>query len=257
MEENLDNKKIESGFLKKTEAMKKELEKKLKSIQDFQDAYIGFSDALSEQMKKYSNDGFLLPLISAIKCMDVDSAEEVYRMFNPDMAEKIRTMVNNQNSSVDVGFVEKYLRWNNEDLLDDLGYKILPGLRKFKLDEREDVLSKIQDENPMIYNLIKASYFESEDILRLSDRDMQKVLREVDFDMIVKALTGASENVRDKFYRNCSRNIANALKEKIEYMKDFSRNESDEYMNKIISVICRLEDCGEIVIASGENDFVD
>ncbi len=248
MSEKIEDGQKNTCFVKKTEEMKLHLEDKIKKIQDFQNSYLCFSNALSDKMKNYTENDFLVPLVSAIKCMESEDAEKVYSMFSPEMADKIRNLSNDENANVDIDFVSEYINYNDKDLADDMACKIIPKLRHLKLDDREEILSKIKEDNQTVYEIIDSSYFGSEDILCISDRNLQKVMRELSEDIIIKAMKIMSEKVQEKFYRCVSANTAKFLKQEMEHLENFSRNESDENLNMIIKVIQRLESCGEIVI---------
>jgi len=99
--------------------------------------------------------------------------------------------------------------------------------------------------------------FVFEDIVMLDDRAIQKVLREVDQQELAKALKSVDSEVQDKIFRNMSKRAASMLKEDMEYMGPVRLKDVEESQQKIVSVIRRLEDSGEIVIArSADDEFV-
>ena len=100
--------------------------------------------------------------------------------------------------------------------------------------------------------------FMFEDIVVLDDRSIQKMLREVDPNELAKALKGADSEVCDKIYRNMSKRAATMLKEEMEFLGPLSIKDVYEEREKIVSVIRRLEESGDIVIARlGEyEDFI-
>ena len=96
--------------------------------------------------------------------------------------------------------------------------------------------------------------FVFEDIVMLDDRAIQKVLREVDTQELAKALKSVDTEVQDKIFRNMSKRAASMLKEDMEYMGPVRLKDVEESQQKIVSVIRRLEDSGEIVIARSADD---
>ena len=96
--------------------------------------------------------------------------------------------------------------------------------------------------------------FVFEDIVMLDDRAIQKVLREVDTQELSKALKSVDTEVQDKIFRNMSKRAASMLKEDMEYMGPVRLKDVEESQQKIVSVIRRLEDSGEIVIARSSDD---
>ena len=98
--------------------------------------------------------------------------------------------------------------------------------------------------------------FVFEDIITLDDRSIQKVLREVDSKDLALALKTASEEVASRIYRNMSKRAAEMLKEDIDYLGPVRLRDVEETQQKIVAVIRRLEDTGEIIISRGGEDEV-
>jgi flagellar motor switch protein FliG len=98
--------------------------------------------------------------------------------------------------------------------------------------------------------------FVFEDIILLDDRSIQKVLREVDSKDLAMALKTASEEVSARIYKNMSKRAAEMLREDIEYMGPVRLRDIEETQQKIVAIIRRLEDMGEIIIARGGEDEV-
>ena len=103
---------------------------------------------------------------------------------------------------------------------------------------------------------IKKRIFVFEDIVMLSDRDMQKILRETDNHNLAMALKNADDDVKEKFFRNMSKNAEKMFKEDIEYLGPVLLKDVEEAQMKIVATIRRLEDSGEIVIARYDETMV-
>ena len=96
-----------------------------------------------------------------------------------------------------------------------------------------------------------------EDIVLLDDRAIQKVLREVDSNDLAKALKSVDSDAQDKVYRNMSKRAAALLKEDMDYMGPVRLKDVEEAQQKIVNIIRKLEDQGDIVIArAGEDEMV-
>ena len=93
-------------------------------------------------------------------------------------------------------------------------------------------------------------------VLALDDRSLQKVFREVDSQELAKSLKGCSEAILEKVFRNMSSRASAMLKEDMEYMGAVRRRDVNESQEKIITIIRRLQDTGEIVIARSKEDLV-
>jgi flagellar motor switch protein FliG len=100
--------------------------------------------------------------------------------------------------------------------------------------------------------------FVFEDVLLLDDRAMQRVLKEVDSKELSMALKGASEELQDKFYRNMSSRASEMIKEEMEFMGPIRLKDVEEVQQKIVDVVRRLEEDGEIIISGrgGEESIV-
>ncbi len=119
------------------------------------------------------------------------------------------------------------------------------------------IIESLEEENPDLAEDIKKRMFVFEDIVMLDDRAIQKVLREVDTQELAKALKNVDAEVQDKIYRNMSKRAASMLKEDMEFMGPVRVKDVEEAQQKIVAVIRRLEESGEIVIArSGEDEMV-
>ncbi|MBR1405130.1 MAG: hypothetical protein IJ558_13270 [Treponema sp.] len=104
---------------------------------------------------------------------------------------------------------------------------------------------------------IKKRMFVFEDIVMLSDRAIQKVLRETDYQRLALALKDTDDEVKEKIFRNMSKNAAKMLQEDIEYMGPVRLKDAEEAQSKIVATIRRLEDSGEIVISRGDETYVE
>jgi len=119
------------------------------------------------------------------------------------------------------------------------------------------IIESLEEEDPELAEEIKKRMFVFEDIVLLDDRAIQKVMREVDTAELGKALRGVEAEVQDKIFRNMSKRAASLLKEEMEYMGPVRLKDVEEAQQKIVSIIRKLEDQGEIVVArSGEDEMV-
>ena len=98
--------------------------------------------------------------------------------------------------------------------------------------------------------------FVFEDIVRLDDRSIQQVFREVESRVWALALKTAGEEVSERIYRNISKRAGEMLREEIEYMGPVRLRDVEEAQQTIVAAIRRLEDAGEIVIYRGGEDEV-
>lgn len=119
------------------------------------------------------------------------------------------------------------------------------------------IIESLEEEDPELAEEIKKRMFVFEDIVMLDDRAIQKVMREVDTAELAKALKAVDSEVQDKIYRNMSKRAAALLKDDMEYMGPIRMKDVEEAQQKIVSIIRKLEEQGEIVVArAGEDELV-
>jgi flagellar motor switch protein FliG len=119
------------------------------------------------------------------------------------------------------------------------------------------IIESLEEEDPELAEDIKKRMFVFEDIVMLDDRAIQKVLREVDVSEMAKALKSVDTEVQDKIFRNMSKRAATLLKEDMEYMGPIRMKDVEESQQRIVSIIRKLEEQGEIVVArAGEDELV-
>ncbi len=115
----------------------------------------------------------------------------------------------------------------------------------------KNILDRLEEKDPELVEEIRKRMFVFEDIILLSDRAVQVVLRQVDTHDIALALKTASEDVTEKIFRNMSKRAAQMLKEDMDYMGPVRLREVEDAQQRIVNVIRQLEDSGEIIIARG------
>ncbi|RKY00984.1 flagellar motor switch protein FliG [Candidatus Poribacteria bacterium] len=124
----------------------------------------------------------------------------------------------------------------------------------------KEVLKKLEEENPELAEKIKSLMFVFEDLLMLDDRDMQKLIRNIkDTRDLVLALKGATDELKEKFFRNMTQRMALMIKEDMEIMGRVPLREVEAAQQRIIQVAKELEEAGEIVLVrrgGGEEVFI-
>jgi flagellar motor switch protein FliG len=119
------------------------------------------------------------------------------------------------------------------------------------------IIERLEEDDPELAEDIKKRMFVFEDIVLLDDRAIQKVLREVDTTELAKALKAVDSEVQDKIFRNMSKRAATLLKEDMDYMGPVRLKDVEEAQQRIVSIIRKLEEQGEIVVArAGEDELV-
>jgi flagellar motor switch protein FliG len=120
-----------------------------------------------------------------------------------------------------------------------------------------NIMEHLEENDPELAEEIKRRLFVFEDISKMDDRSLQRVLREVEMKELSLALKGATEELRGKFFRNMSKRAAEMLREDMDYMGPVRVKDVEEAQQKVVNVVRALEDVGEIIISrGGEEDLV-
>lgn len=118
------------------------------------------------------------------------------------------------------------------------------------------IMETLEIEDAELAEEIRKKMFVFEDILSLDDRSIQRVLREVDNNDLGIALKGSGEEVQNVIFNNLSKRLATMIKEEMEYMGPVRLKDVEEAQQKIVNIIRKLEDSGEIVISRGGGDEI-
>jgi flagellar motor switch protein FliG len=112
------------------------------------------------------------------------------------------------------------------------------------LDELARTHSDLADE-------IRLLLFTFEDVVKLDDRSIQMILKEVDQKDLAIALRGVPDEVRSRIFSNMSDRGAELLREEIEFQPPQRRRVIEEAQGRIVGIVRRLEEAGAIVISRG------
>ncbi|MGA2796035.1 MAG: flagellar motor switch protein FliG [Thermoguttaceae bacterium] len=116
------------------------------------------------------------------------------------------------------------------------------------------LLENLAQEDAALVDEIRRLMFVFEDIAKLSDRDIQTLLKNVESAQWAMALKGASEELKDKILKNMSKRAADLLKEEMEYLGPVRLSNVEQMQQQIVDVIRRLEDMGEITTHAAEEE---
>ncbi|MCR5846563.1 MAG: flagellar motor switch protein FliG [Lachnospiraceae bacterium] len=118
------------------------------------------------------------------------------------------------------------------------------------------IMETLEIEDPELADEIRKKMFVFEDILLLDDRAIQRVLRDVDNNDLSISLKGSNEEVQNAIFNNMSKRLATMIKEDMEFMGPVRMKDVEEAQQKIVNIIRKLEDSGEIVISRGGGDEI-
>lgn len=118
------------------------------------------------------------------------------------------------------------------------------------------IMETLEIEDTDLAEEIRKRMFVFEDILTLDNRSIQRFLRDVENNQLAIALKGATEDVKKAIYSNMSKRLSEMIKEDIEFMGPVRLKDVEEAQQKIVNIIRKLEDAGEIVISRGGGDEI-
>jgi flagellar motor switch protein FliG len=118
------------------------------------------------------------------------------------------------------------------------------------------IIETLEIEDTDLAEEIKKRMFVFDDIITLDSRSIQRFLREVDNNQLALALKGSSEEVQKIIFANMSKRLVEMIKEDMEFMGPVRLRDVEEAQQKIVNIIRKLEDAGEIVISRGGGDEI-
>lgn len=178
-----------------------------------------------------------------------------------DVARRIATM--DRTSPDIIRDVEKVLERKISSSLGNQDFTIAGGVEAIvELLNRSDrttersIIENLESQDPELAEEIRKLMFVFEDIILLDDRSLQMVLREVENKDLSLALKGVPNEVANKVFKNMSKRAADMLREEIEFMGPVRIRDVEEAQQKIVNIIRKLEDSGEIIVSRGKGDEV-
>jgi flagellar motor switch protein FliG len=118
------------------------------------------------------------------------------------------------------------------------------------------IMETLEVEDVELSEEIRRKMFIFEDILQLDNRSVQQVLREVDQKELALALKNCSEELQNHIFGNLSKRLAAMIREDMDYMGPVRRSDVEESQQKIVNIVRRLQDAGEIIVARGGGDEI-
>jgi flagellar motor switch protein FliG len=120
----------------------------------------------------------------------------------------------------------------------------------------KSILETLAVQDPDLADEIKQRMFTFDDIVLLDGRSIQRVIRDVDPKDLQLALKVASEQVQEVIFNNMSKRMADTFREEMEYMGPVRLRDVEDAQQRIVAVIRRLEEAGEIIVARGGGDDI-
>ncbi len=120
------------------------------------------------------------------------------------------------------------------------------------------IMEGLETDEPELVEDIRRLMFVFEDILRVNDKGIQSVLKEVENEELALALRTASNDLKEKIFGNMSERAASLIAEEMEYMGPVRISDVEAAQQKIVDIVRRLEDAGEVIVSGkgGEGGLV-
>lgn len=119
------------------------------------------------------------------------------------------------------------------------------------------IIENLAETSPELADVVRNMMFVFEDVVVLEDKAIQSILKEVDAKELATALKGVNGNVQEKIYKNMSERAMAMLKEDMEFMGPVRMRVVEEAQQKIVGVIRKLEESGEITVSrQSEEDMM-
>lgn len=116
------------------------------------------------------------------------------------------------------------------------------------------ILESLEQEDPELVEQIRRLMFVFDDLMKLDDKAIQLLLKEVENSQWALALKGASEELKQKIMGNLSQRASAMLAEEMQYLGPVRVSDVEATQQTIVDAVRRLEDAGEIVIAAGATE---
>ncbi len=177
-----------------------------------------------------------------------------------DVARRIATM--DRTSPEVIKEVERILEKNlsslvNEDFTAAGGVQAIVNiLNTVDRGTEKYIMETLEVEDTDLAEEIRRRMFIFEDILTLDNRSIQRFLRDVENNQLAIALKGTTDEVQKVIYANMSKRLSEMIREDIEFMGPVRLKDVEEAQQKIVNIIRKLEDAGEIVISRGGGDEI-
>ena len=196
---------------------------------------------------------YLKPMQAAQVLADLDPEKQA------DVARRIALM--DRTSPDVIKEVEKALEKKLSSLMTD-DYTTVGGvdsvveiLNSVDRTTEKNIMETLESEDVELSEEIKRKMFVFEDILTLDSRSIQTVLRqEIDNRELAIALKGANDEVQKVILDNLSKRLAAMIKEEMDFMGPVRKSDVEEAQQKIVNIIRKLQDAGEIIVARGGGD---
>jgi flagellar motor switch protein FliG len=161
-----------------------------------------------------------------------------------------------------VQVVEKNLKSKLSGVISEADFRATGGvsflvkmLNQVDRGVQKTIFDALDTTNPKLVEEIRANMFTFDDLTKLDDRTMQRVLRDVNKQDLSLALKSAPDKLKDMVFRNLSERARENIKEEIEILGPQLAKNVYAAQRRIVDAVRALEESGEIVLAGGGEEY--
>lgn len=129
-------------------------------------------------------------------------------------------------------------------------------LRRSPAAQQTEILAAIEKDEPSLANELRSKLFTFEDLVRLADRDLQNLMKDLDMKQVTVALKGGSPEVKEKFLKNMSSRAAELLEDDLSAMGPVKLSEVEAAQSEIAKVAIEAAEKGRITIVRATDKMV-
>ena len=115
-----------------------------------------------------------------------------------------------------------------------------------------EVLERLDAQDPELAEEVRNQMFVFDDIAKLTDREIQMILREVDSKDLAVALKGGSDEMKDRIFGNMSERVGTMIQEEMEFSGPVRMSDVEEVQLRVVQVVRQLEEAGQVTIVRGD-----
>lgn len=183
----------------------------------------------------------VLSLLGSEEQADVARRVALMAETRPEVVEHVETVMRQKLSNI---VAQEYAAAGGVKSLADI-------LNNADRTTERNVLDELAKSHAELAEEVRLLLFTFEDVVKLDDRSIQMILKEVDQKDLAIALRGVNEDVRTRIFSNMSERGAELLKEEIDFQPPQRRRIIEEAQGRIVGIVRRLEEAGAIVISRG------
>jgi flagellar motor switch protein FliG len=115
------------------------------------------------------------------------------------------------------------------------------------------VLERLDAQDPELAEQVRNQMFVFDDIAKLTDREIQMILREVDTKDLSVALKGGNDELKDRIFTNVSERVGTMIKEEMDFSGPIRMSDVEEVQLRVVQVVRQLEEAGQVTIVRGDS----